>query len=78
MKRRVEPHRHCVAIERHAQPAEQRVARGEKAVPRRAQPLADIAMQAMAKNPDERFATMNDLIHAIREFRGKALESAGK
>jgi eukaryotic-like serine/threonine-protein kinase len=41
------------------------------------QPLADVAMRAMAKNPEERFASINDLIHAIREFRGKALESAG-
>ncbi len=41
------------------------------------QPLANIAMRALAKNPEDRFASINDLIHAIREFRGKALESAG-
>jgi serine/threonine-protein kinase len=40
------------------------------------QPLADIAMRAMAKNPEERFATMTDFIHAIREFRGRAISSA--
>jgi serine/threonine protein kinase len=40
------------------------------------QPLADVAMRALAKNPEERFASMGDLIRAIREFRGKALESA--
>lgn len=40
------------------------------------QPLADIAMRAMAKNPEERFATMTDLIDAIRDFRGRAMSSA--
>ena len=40
------------------------------------QPLADICLRAMAKNPEERFATMTDFIHAIREFRGRAISSA--
>ena len=40
------------------------------------QPLADIAMRALAKNPDDRFATMRDFIAAIRTSRGRALRSA--
>ena len=39
--------------------------------------LADIAMKAMAKRPEERFQTMEEMIEAIRSFRGRALESAG-
>jgi eukaryotic-like serine/threonine-protein kinase len=39
------------------------------------QPLADIAMRALAKDPDDRFPSMVDLIHAIRDFRGQALRS---
>jgi serine/threonine protein kinase len=37
--------------------------------------LAEICMRALAKNPDDRFATMQELIDAIRDFRGRALES---
>jgi serine/threonine protein kinase len=39
--------------------------------------LADIAMKAMAKRPEERFQTMEEMVEAIRGFRGRALESAG-
>jgi eukaryotic-like serine/threonine-protein kinase len=39
--------------------------------------LADIAMKAMAKRPDDRFPTMEAMISAIRGFRGRALVSAG-
>lgn len=38
--------------------------------------LAEIAMKALAKRPDDRFQTMADMIEAIRDFRGRALESA--
>lgn len=37
--------------------------------------LADICMRALAKNPEERFQTMQEMIEAIRDFRGRALES---
>ena len=40
-------------------------------------PLADIAMKAMAKRPENRFQTMEEMIEAIRGFRGRALVSAG-
>ena len=32
-------------------------------------------MRAMAKKPEERFQTMEEMIEAIRDFRGRALES---
>ncbi|WP_428308846.1 serine/threonine protein kinase [Lacipirellula sp.] len=38
--------------------------------------LADIAMTAMAKRPEDRFETMEAMIEAIRNFRGRALVSA--
>jgi serine/threonine-protein kinase len=37
--------------------------------------LADICMRALAKKPDERFPTMQEMIEAVRDFRGRALES---
>jgi hypothetical protein len=37
--------------------------------------LADICMKALAKNPEDRYQTMQGMIEAIREFRGRALES---
>jgi serine/threonine protein kinase len=37
--------------------------------------LAAICMRALAKNPDERYQTMQEMIDAIRDFRGRALES---
>lgn len=37
--------------------------------------LADICMRALAKRPADRFQTMQEMIDAIRDFRGKALES---
>lgn len=40
------------------------------------QPLADIAMRALAKKPEDRFGTMVEFIDAIRDFRGHALRSA--
>jgi hypothetical protein len=30
----------------------------------------------MAKRPEERFQTMEEMIEALRNFRGRALESA--
>jgi serine/threonine protein kinase len=40
------------------------------------QALADVAMRALAKRPEDRFQSMGELIHEIREFRGQALRSA--
>jgi serine/threonine protein kinase len=40
------------------------------------QALSDAAMRALAKQPEDRFASMVDFIHAIREFRGQALRVA--
>jgi serine/threonine-protein kinase len=37
--------------------------------------LAEICMRALAKKPQERFSTMQEMIEAIRDFRGRALES---
>jgi hypothetical protein len=37
--------------------------------------LAEIAMRALAKKPADRFQTMQKMIDAIRDFRGRALES---
>ncbi len=37
--------------------------------------LADICMRALAKKPEDRFQTMQAMIDAIRDFRGRALES---
>jgi serine/threonine protein kinase len=37
--------------------------------------LADIAMKALAKKPEDRFGTMPEMVEAIRDFRGRALES---
>jgi serine/threonine protein kinase len=37
--------------------------------------LAEICMRALAKKPDDRFQTMQEMIEAIRDFRGRALES---
>jgi serine/threonine-protein kinase len=37
--------------------------------------LAEIAMRALAKKPADRFQTMQEMIDAIRDFRGRALES---
>jgi serine/threonine protein kinase len=37
--------------------------------------LADIAMRALAKKPEDRFQTMPEMIEAIRDFRGRALQS---
>jgi serine/threonine protein kinase len=39
------------------------------------QELADISMKALAKKPEDRFQTMQEMIEAIRDFRGRALES---
>ena len=36
------------------------------------QPLADIAMRALAKRSEDRFATMNEFIEAIRDFTSRA------
>lgn len=48
----------------------------ERAPHRRIPPrLAEIAMKALAKRPAERFPTMREFIDAIRDFRGRALES---
>jgi serine/threonine protein kinase len=52
-------------------PPQQRAA--HRAIP---QALADVAMRALAKRPEDRFQSMGDLIHAIREFRGQALRGA--
>jgi len=54
-------------------PADPRQRAPQRHIPAR---LAEIAMKALAKKPDDRFATMHEFIDAIREFRGKALESA--
>jgi serine/threonine protein kinase len=40
------------------------------------QRLADIAMRALAKKPEDRFPTMVEFIDAIRDFRGQAMRSA--
>jgi serine/threonine protein kinase len=40
------------------------------------QALATCAMRALAKRPEDRFASMAEFIHAIREFRGQALRGA--
>jgi serine/threonine-protein kinase len=49
----------------------------ERAPGRRIPPrLAEICMKALAKKPADRFQTMREFIAAIREFRGKALETA--
>jgi serine/threonine protein kinase len=40
------------------------------------QALADAAMRALAKQPEDRFPSMGDFIHAIRDFRGQALRGA--
>jgi eukaryotic-like serine/threonine-protein kinase len=37
--------------------------------------LADICMQALAKRPEDRFQTMREMVEAVRDFRGRALES---
>lgn len=37
--------------------------------------LSDVVMKSMAKNPDDRFATMADMIAALRDFRSQALEA---
>jgi serine/threonine protein kinase len=39
------------------------------------QELADIAMKALAKKREDRFQTMQEMIEAISDFRGRALES---
>lgn len=38
-------------------------------------PLAAVAMKAMNKNPDDRYASMAELIDAIRDFKSQAMES---
>ncbi len=40
------------------------------------QPLADIAMRALAKRPEDRYESMSNLIEAIRDFRGHAMLTA--
>jgi eukaryotic-like serine/threonine-protein kinase len=48
----------------------------ERAPSRRIPPeLADICMKAMAKRPEDRFATMEDMSDALRDFRSRALEN---
>jgi len=37
--------------------------------------LGDICMRALAKKLEERFQTMQEMIEAIRDFRGRAIES---
>jgi len=37
--------------------------------------LAEICMRALAKKPEDRFQSMQEMIAAIRDFRGRALES---
>jgi serine/threonine protein kinase len=37
--------------------------------------LAEICMRALAKKPEERFQTMQEMVETIRDFRGRALES---
>jgi serine/threonine protein kinase len=47
----------------------------EKAPERRIPPeLAEVAMKALAKDPRQRFETMEAMIEALREFRSQALE----
>ena len=36
--------------------------------------LADVCMRALAKRPDDRFATMEEMNAALRDFRSRALE----
>jgi serine/threonine-protein kinase len=40
------------------------------------QTLADIAMRALAKNPDDRYKKMTDFVDAIADFRAKAISDA--
>ncbi len=49
----------------------------EQRTPQRQIPrlLADIAMKALKKDPKDRFQTMPEMIDALRDFRGKALQS---
>jgi serine/threonine protein kinase len=48
----------------------------ERAPDRRIAPeLAEICMKAMAKKPEDRYATMEAMIDALRDFRSRALES---
>jgi serine/threonine protein kinase len=57
--------------------SEMPAAPAERAPNRRIPPrLADIAMKALAKKPEARFQTIREFIAAIRDFRGKAIESA--
>jgi eukaryotic-like serine/threonine-protein kinase len=37
--------------------------------------LADVCMKALAKKPDDRFATMEEMNTALRDFRSRALEN---
>ncbi|HYO26286.1 MAG TPA: serine/threonine-protein kinase [Lacipirellulaceae bacterium] len=39
------------------------------------QALADIAMRALAKRPEDRYQTMGELINAVRDFRGSAMRA---
>jgi serine/threonine protein kinase len=39
------------------------------------QQLADIAMKALAKKREDRFQTMQEMVEAIHDFRGRALQS---
>jgi serine/threonine protein kinase len=50
----------------------------ERAPDRHIPPALDqICMRALAKQPDDRYQSMAELIHAIRDFRAEAMRTVG-